>query len=216
MGYTISQYTELNDLLLSKEMTFTSDAIAVTPTKYGLTAANSTAIATVVSLFDTSVQNLVAAEAAYRAAVQAKNTARLNLTEKMRDFLPICYANMDVSNEELAEILLAPRTPRANFIAPTQVESFQATALSNGIVKFKWSRSGNTSSTIFQLEEQDANGDWQLVWSGSRIRCELSGYTPGVEAAFRVVATKGDSFSQPSSVAVIYNNSSGNGLRLAA
>lgn len=215
MSYTISTFTELRDDILAKDAAYSSQIVTFAPTAVGLTATLATQFATAVGAFDTALQDLIAADAAYRVAVQTKNSARLTLVTTMREIFPMCYANQSVSNAELASILLAPRAPRSSFVAPMQPTNLVATPQLDGYVKFTWNRNGNNSATTFQLEQRDTDGEWFIIWSGGRRSATIPGFAAGVEETFRVIAVKGESSSLPSPSYTIYSGAGGGALRAA-
>jgi hypothetical protein len=148
--------------------------------------------------------------------VQAQANTRAAVQSVFQSFLAISYASPSVSNERLATAGLPPRTERSSFVTPTTPLDLLADAFSNGSVKLKWKRNGNTSSTVFNVEAKTEDGAWELVWSGTQSKTTFSGYAPGVQVSFRVYASKNEEVSEASNVAVIYSSGGQGELQIAA
>lgn len=78
-----------------------------------------------------------------------------------------------------------------------------ATPFIDGTVRLKWNRNGNPANTSFQIEQQTPSG-WVYVKTVSGTKTKLNGYTPGVSASFRVIATRLGLTSPASNVTSIY------------
>ncbi|MCE9558456.1 MAG: fibronectin type III domain-containing protein [Armatimonadetes bacterium] len=214
--FNLTSFNKQPDIPYKDNSTAVSNTISGAPTTFGLTSTIATAISTAAASYETAMDNLYTAETAYRAAVADKETARLALETKWATYVPMMYANPTVTNGVLGSIGFAPKSARGPFVEPIQVTAFTVNAINNGYAKFKWDRNGNNAATVFVLEQKSGTGDWLRVWSGTRSKVQLTGYTPGVEVFFRVFATKGEFVSEPSDTQVIYPSSGIGELSIAA
>ncbi|MCE9559831.1 MAG: fibronectin type III domain-containing protein [Armatimonadetes bacterium] len=181
-----------------------------------MTATIAGQITAAASNYEGAYKDLIAAESAYRSAIEAKDAMKEAFGNVFSQYLTQSYGMPSVTNATLASIGLDPKTVRGPFISPTTPLDFFVDVFSNGYAKFRWKRNGNTSSTVFIIEAKIEDGAWNLIWSGTRSKVELSGFAPGTEVSFRVYATKGDENSSPSNVVVIYSNGGSGELQIAA
>lgn len=212
----LSKFLNSSNDKLSADVVFCADIIGSAPTQFSLTATIAGQMSAAASNFQSAVTAVNETEAVYRAAVQAQANARAALQSVFQSNLAVSYASPSVSNEKLASAGLPPRTERSSFVSPTTPLEFLADAFSNGSVKLKWKRNGNTSSTVFNIEAKTEDGAWELVWSGTQSKTTFSNYAPGVEVSFRVYASKNDEFSEASNIAVIYSSGGQSELQIAA
>lgn len=215
--YKLHQLQDLSDVLLDQEVEQLTTAATASPTTYGLTSGLALEMASAYSQYNVAYQALLAADTEYRKAVQDKISQRDALLIKLNEILPMCYANKDVTNNELAALGLAPRVPRGGLTplyAP--IELTVTPVANNSAVKLKWKRNGNSTSTIYVIEKQVEDGAWEIVWTGGRTKTELGNTPAGVEASFRVYATKADENSNFSNEVTIYRPGGAGALRVAA
>ena len=168
-----------------------------------------------ITRFQTAYDALVAAKAAYEAAVQTKEFERSRMINDIRPFVgqfqsmpgipKAVYADMDIP----AKAKPGPRT------APEIPSDFVATPYATGAVVFSWNRNGNSASTLFSIQESTPSG-WITIWSGTRKKVTLSGYAPGVETLFRLIATRNNETSLPTNTVSIYQTGEEGSVQLAA
>lgn len=142
---------------------------------------------------------LTTAKGAYEAAVQAKDTARAALIEVNQGFIAQWQALPNLDPKILETLGVPQRGTRGQRTAPTTPENLIAKAQVNGEVFLTYSRSGNSQTTVFTVEQSEPDSTtWTPIFSSTRTRVRLTGYTPGVETRFRVRATRNGMVSSPS------------------
>jgi hypothetical protein len=164
--------------------------------------------------FSTALEIEDSARIAYENAIQAKNNARRVAESAARTYGQKFRADLRVAPYRLTDMGLSPRTttrtpgvlnPASDLVA--SVDAQTATA------SLKWTRNGSSKGTIFVIEESlNGSGTWSAVTTSTKTRVDITGITPGIERAYRVVATRKSEFAGASNVAEIYSPS----LRSAA
>lgn len=201
-----NDFSRLSDAELSKVADIVATALAADPSGYGIVAGDATSIASRLSQFDTSVNAFVVAETALRAASEAKKSWRSLLLSTLGKVSNKVYAAELATNEMLAAAGLSIReTPTA--ILPKKVLDFIATPNADGTVKLKWERNGNKYGVLFVIEMRpDATAEWEQLLSTQRQSITVSGFTPGVRAEFRCIATNRGLSATPSDIDTIYED----------
>lgn len=211
---TVSEWVAQSDPLLVNAANAATTVIAATPANYAMNSTNATLLATRATAFSGAFDALEEAKAAYDAAIKAKQIARESFTTLFTDLLTASVATPSVTEPNLALIGLLKRTPRS--VRPLrQPLSFAITPTATGLLECKWKRNQNTNATVFVIQ-QIIDGEWEQMWSGTRIRAVLAGYPQGVPATFRVIATKSDEESEPSLTVTVYGAGGEGALRVAA
>ncbi|MEQ1822448.1 MAG: fibronectin type III domain-containing protein [Fimbriimonadaceae bacterium] len=111
---------------------------------------------------------------------------------------------------------LAPHDEIQSPIEPDQPTDLIVTPFADGQVKLEWKRNDNPCGVIFVIEASIADAPWVQVFCTKRANVKIPGFTPGVKATFRVLATNRGQFSFPSLPASIYVQPAPVGLRLKA
>ncbi|MCE9560077.1 MAG: fibronectin type III domain-containing protein [Armatimonadetes bacterium] len=212
----LSRFTRQPDYDFARTGVTATTAILASPTTYGLVSGNATQLNTTMTAYVDALDSLDTVELAYRAAVAAKNDARLVAEQTFTKWLLVSYAAPTVTNEALTGIGLDAKTTGSTPRPLTIPLNLTAAPRETGFVNLKWKRNGNTNNTVFLVEAQIEDGAWELVASTNGSKVELSGYEPGVQVSFRVVAQKSGEQSEPSNVFVIYRNGGNMNLELAA
>lgn len=169
-----------------------------------------------ITAYQASLDELAAAKAAYEAAVITKDTKRAEMIDTNRVFVGQ-FQNNPLIPVEVFELLDIPEKakpgPRS---APVSPSSLVAVANADSSVILSWDTTGNSASTTYTIQASEGAG-WSNVWSGTRKRVKLTGYTPGVTVLFRVIAIRNNTESLPSNTAGIYQSgNSGETLEIAA
>lgn len=196
----------LSDSALSNQAETTSIAVAADEAGYGISAGDSTSLETRLTQFNTALDTFAIAETAFRAASEAKKTARGLLLSSLSKVANKVYAAELATNEMLAAAGLAVRDPRS-VVTPQKVLAFLATPNADGTVKLAWQRNGNKYGVLFVIEfRPDATADWEQLTTTKRQSLTVSGFDPGVRADFRVIATNIGLSSTPSDIQTIYED----------
>lgn len=181
---------------------------------YGLTAAEFATLETDSGNFNTSVLNSDNADAAKLAATQDKKSKKTKVTNTASNIAKKIYANVNVTDQMLANIGLAPRNSGSTRTTPKVPLSLVATTNNVGEVRFQWKRNGNSNSTIFVIQQLQA-GVWTSIYSTGRTRETLTGFAP-VETRFRVFAQVNGLSSPPSPEVIIWGSGDESTIELAA
>lgn len=211
----LTKYLSQRDTELAKAADSATTTIAGAPAVFGLTTTEANGLATRAAAFSAKLDEMKAAKLAYETLIEEKDIARAQLRSQFQSYMAQAYASLTVSDPAFVSIGLDPREPKQS--RPVRIPlNFTVEPFSNGTIVAKWKRNQNTSYTTFRLQQLSEDGVWEEIWSGATLRVELSGFTPGVEQSFRVVAAKGEETSLPSNEAQIYPRNGEEGLRVAA
>lgn len=192
-----------------------STAISAAPTSYGLTPLQATALAALLTAYNTNIAAWDAAEAALRSATQAKALAKASLTSNLADLAKIIYAFPGITDTLIAAAGLAIyATPGT--VTPVTPTDLIANPKPTGAVALKWNRSGNPYGVTFAIEAKPEGGTYSVVAVTDASKFTLSGYTPGVATWFRVVAINRGLRSDPSLEVSIYHDAETFELEIAA
>ena len=189
----------------------------VAPNEWGITSGEISGLVQTSGDLTDKVNALVAARAAEKTAMTARDGSRDSLLYVLNSVAATVYANPNVTDEMLSAIGLAPR--RANGsrpVAPTAVTDLLAKPSVDGNVRLSWKRGANRPSTVFLIQTSPDDATWTTVRAVTSTRETLSGYEAGEGMWFRVVATNRVGEAAPSAKASIYTPVAPPALRLAA
>lgn len=183
---------------------------------YGVTVGQSGALEAAKDGFGADLADVAAKKAAFRAAVEGKMAQRTSLTEVISTISAVIYNNPAVTPEMIAALGLQPRaTSRAKQTPKTPLELL-ATPFANGDVKLVWKRGENSYGAVYVIETKIGSGAWTQVFSTTKTRTTLEGFTPGTAVWFRIRATRNGLWSSASNDAPIYAPAPEFELHLAA
>lgn len=188
-----------------------------TPTAYGLTTLQITALGDLLTEVDAKIAADVNAHAAAKAATTDKVESLGVLANTLCEFAKIIYAHPGITDTQIETAGFAiPQKPAKR--TPKEPTNLNAVPTPSGDVNLSWKRNGNTKGIMFTVEQApEMDGPWSNVVTTTASKVTLKGYTPGVSKFFRVTASTRGLFSTPSLAAVIYaNGSQGAELKLAA
>lgn len=169
--------------------------------------------------YQEALANVIEAKASYEASVINKNNAKLNSINVNRKYVAQFQAIPNLSEEVFQSLDIPARHTSGTRSAAATPSGLIATAQVNGGVTLKYARNGNSQSTTFTIQQSDDEGaTWSNIYSSSKTRVNLAGYTPGVSIWFRVFATRNNTSSAPTQPVVIWANGSPEfgGLEVAA
>ncbi|HMS56460.1 MAG TPA: hypothetical protein PKA27_13770 [Fimbriimonadaceae bacterium] len=178
--------------------------VTATPTAYGLTAAQASALDVAVTNFLDAKSAVEDKRSEYRAAVEEQNQYRDELVTLMSQYTSIIYKNPTVTPAMIALLGLEPRDTSPTASVPFTPTSFEATPFADGSVNFSWNRNGNSRSTMFIIEQKNPGGEWSVLTTTTKTKVSLFGFTPGEEKWFRVYASVNNQASAPSFEDPIY------------
>ncbi len=156
--------------------------------------------------FNTDLADSISMRQAAEIATSQKDAARKAATDLVRPYVKQWQANPAIPESVKNALDLPPTGTRGIPTNPTQPLEFVATPSSTGSVAFKWKRNGNNQRTAFIIEKLVGTA-WVTVDTTFKTRVSVSGFAPGVEETFRVVARRNNVNSLPSNVQTIYATS---------
>jgi hypothetical protein len=211
-----NEYNNMTDAQLQSLATQMDSILATGFASYGLTAPQAAALTAATTGFGGSLANVASKRAALAGAVQGKDANRGTLLENISGICVVIYNDPSVSDEKIADLGLQPRATTRTLHPPYTPQTLLATPYATGNVLLKWSRGQNLYGAVYIVETRSETGDWEQVYSTTRTRITLTGYTPGIPAWFRIKATRNGQTSTPSNESPIYHEGGGMQLQLAA
>ncbi len=185
----------------------------------GLVAGDITPISGGASAYQTALNNVTAAQDAYKQALLSKDAAKKTVVNNVRVLARKVQGNAAVTPAQKAALGFNPRTgERVNHKVYTPVNLI-ATPATDGTNSLKWKPGLNAAGTIYIIEmSYGKTDDWVYVTSVTAKRFVHRKQKPGVLVFYRVTAQRGDQKSEPSNPASVYGPSSSEevDLRLAA
>ena len=145
------------------------------------------------------------ARAAYRQAVQNRDSARRTLASTAQEVARLAYAS-PLSPGLIAALGLSPRSTSRARVVPATPQNLVANPQVDGDVRLEWTGGAPGRRVRYVVEGQTGSGWGYLIDVGST-RVTLSDYAPGVASAFRVRASANGTLSAPSNEAAIYPSS---------
>jgi len=157
------------------------------------------------TLFNTSLNDQTAAQAAARGAVSDCTTERNDTVDLLSRFNGIFKANMAVSNELLALLGLPPRNQGGDHLPVFAPTNLAGLGCSNGVNALTWERNGNFPGVNYVVEAAyDGGTVWEIIDVVPTTKMDHFDQTPGREVAYRVYAKRRNIKSPPSNTAIIY------------
>ncbi len=142
--------------------------------------------------FNEAMRNLVAARAAYEAAVVRKDLVRARAVDVDRRYVARFQADSSLSIDTFGRLDVPLRTRRGARGRAKPVERVIASADIYGVATIQYKRGENPESVLFLIQESRNGGPWTTVTSTKRTRIKLKGYPPGEPVVFRVVTLRNE------------------------
>ncbi len=171
---------------------------------YGVSKAAVDGLAAATEKLEAANQAVVAAKAAYHAAVAEREAERVVCSESVAGIARTAFANPAVTPAMVLDLGLSPHSTSRTKVIPKAPSMLTATPAANGNVRLAWARSGNAKAVNFIIEARDAAGAWRFVAVTTCASATVEGFAPGMATWFRVTASKNGLTSAPSPVAAIY------------
>jgi len=172
---------------------------------YGLSAAQTTALATANTALAAAITAKQAARDASKAATQAAKAARQDLLSALSSIGGTIYNNPSLTSAQIAAAGYAVHDDSRTSHSPIQPIGLTATPNSYGTVTFTFEANGNVYPTTYIIEGRGSlEAEWATVTTTTRRRLSVSGFAVGETHWFRVRASRNDVTSIPSNVAAIW------------
>jgi hypothetical protein len=152
-----------------------------------------------------SIANFTTAQAAAKAATQAKQDSRSSTEGTVRTFVKRIQADKSVSDELRERLGIAVRDSAPSPINPVPPTNLVVTGLDTGVNQLAWKNNGNKQGTVYHIEAKVGDtGAWSLIDTTTKTKFSHTGQRPGVKVAYRIRAKRGDRGSEFSNEAVVY------------
>lgn len=203
-----NNFSNLTDAQLIAALTSMVNGLDGQTAIYGLTTADYTALESDAGQFNSSVESATLAEDARKAATANKRTRKSAAVTRLGNLAKRIYGNPAVTNEQLANVGLAPRSTGGTRQTPKTPLDFLALAGVEGQVNFKWKRNANPRTAIFVIQQWQS-GSWATIALTNKLNVTLTGFPLNVTARFRVLAQVNQEASLPSNESVIWPSEEG-------
>ena len=175
------------------------------PSDFGVSASQMTALVGAAGGLNAKNAAVVAAKAAYHAAVEARDAGDAVCKEAIASVAATVYATKTVTPNMVRAIGLQPRATTRTKIVPTMPTGVVAKIQEDRNVRLSWKRGANAAGVIFRIEAQASpDGEWAFAGETTATKIALAGYLPGEATSFRVVAAKNGLEAPASDVVSIY------------
>jgi hypothetical protein len=182
-------------------------------TGYGITLQQADAVSLKSQAYVGSLESLATAQTALRNAYTTKDETREDFLADVSVLAGRIKANPSVTAQMLTAAGLPPRNSGGSDRAPVTPRDLSATGFPNGTNRLRWKSAGNTSRTVYVVEQRfSTSEDWEIVGATTSTTLETEDNTVGQMVFYRVSAQRNQSTSMPSAVVVVY----GEGSALAA
>lgn len=191
--------------------------VSGSPTTWGLTTSDVTALNTIMGQWDVDYGQALALEKSKLAAVSQKDARKAELIRRFRLLNNKVQATPSVTAAMKVEAgFSVPDTTPTAVIAQT-VTTLSVTGFDTGANNLKWARSGNKSAVKFAVFVSYDNGaEWSQVTVVTKTKFEHKGQTPGQTAWYKVVAYSASNTALASPIAVVYADGGSESFELAA
>lgn len=198
----------LSDVDLAAALTNLADVCAAHQAELNLTLDDVAEIQGAADSFTTDLNAAVAAKAAARSAVEAKNITRQRSREIAAKWSRIFRSNESIPDSLLVNMRMAPHVVPGTRTTPNAPSSFTASVNGEGSVLLKWHRAGNRQGTQFVIEVQyEPGARWTILDITTQCKYRAR-FEPGRYVAFRVKARRGGRVSEISQPCTLWYSGS--------
>lgn len=182
----------------------------------GVSTAELTAVTNGTDGFKGTLETVARTESDARGAVEAKNASKSSVRNSFRVVVDKLYATPSITNSTLATLGLPPRPGTTLPTPPVTVTNVRGEANANGTARLRWSRNGNTSTTMFLVEASVDGSPFVQIAQTLRVSFTDPAATPGVPKTYRIVSFNALGRSAPSTAVTIYADGGEGLLEIAA
>ncbi len=174
-------------------------------TELKLTLADVQPVTTDATQFQTKLSAAVAAKDAAKIATHSRVLARNKAVKDARALVKRIQGTPGVSDETKMALRITVSSGRRPEVPVYQPTSPSATVQADLNVLVKWHKNGNFYGTGYVIERQlGAGAAWTTIEKVTATRFVDTTLTPGVNATYRITATRGHLASAPSAEASLY------------
>jgi hypothetical protein len=178
-------YRQTDAELVASSLTF-STLISATPEAYGLTAAQATAYAALNTAYAAAYGTAIEPSTRTRSAVAAKDQARKSLVASAKQLATFIIDNLAVSNAQLIDLGLSPRTARVIGPVPGSPPGVAIKSVNGWIVQIRLSDSvterrgklpGTIGASVFSYVGEAPPADisaWKFEGSTGRVVLDVA------------------------------------------
>ncbi len=148
--------------------------------------------------------NVLAAKAAYEAAIENKKKAFETIDRSVKDNAYYCK-KIAGKNEALLTMVGLSLTKRKEEEAPGQCRLFKVVKQGEGWASFQWKRPDKGGSVrAYKIERRNTTGDiWEIATVAMETKIEAQNQTIGEAFEYRVVATNKIGDGMPSNTVMV-------------
>ena len=180
-------------------------------TAIGLTTTDIGPITTQKAEFDHSITESETAKAAALAATENKKTTRKSIEAKARALVKRIQAKADVPTDikRQLQITVSGDTP-APPVKPYPPTNLTAIVAGSGVYELAWKKNGNSTVVLYSVEAKIGTAtSFISVFTTKKLSYTHSGNAPGVKIVYQIRALHGETFSEPSNLAIVNDGISG-------
>ncbi|MBC8384545.1 MAG: fibronectin type III domain-containing protein [Candidatus Cloacimonetes bacterium] len=109
------------------------------------------------------------------------------------------------TNQMIEECGLPRHDTTPSVIVAVKPDDLKAEGLESGTIKLNWKNGGNKPGTLYRIENKhQEDADFSLVETVTATKYSHKGQTPGLFVLYRIVAKRGEQFSEPSNEVAVY------------
>lgn len=172
----------------------------------GLTAGQFTALTALNTSLKAATLAKVAAEGAYRAAVDTENAAAASAEASLRamGMAATNHTNMTDALRNAATLTVRDTEPSPGIIP--LVEDLSVVGRPNGNNQLKWGSVPGSRGVIWEVEMSlGSSGNWTVIGGTSKRSFLHENAGAGVHRLYRIVARRGDIRGEPGNEAAVYS-----------
>ncbi len=173
-----------------------------------LTVAELNALQTGTGVFDSKTRAAYDAHVAALAATVARAQARKAVVAQARALVKRLQTTPGMDDVLRVQLKIAVTQKRRGVIPVFTPAVLSAAVRPDMSIGLKWERGGNTYGTGYVVERESGDGGaWTMLRQVTATRFVDETLPPGVNATYRVLATRGKQTSMPSNEARVYPQS---------
>lgn len=153
-----------------------------------------------------AISDLIAAEAAYHAAVSAAESVQLLSLDDIQSVKYLMKAS-GCSGAVFSTAGFNPPVTDPVAYLPNDPTELSAFGFSNGVNALKWKGNNSLGAVVYVVQAKiGASTDWVEVGTSTKQRFQHTPVTPGIRYEYRVFARAASADSNPTGTAVVYGS----------
>ncbi|MBC8384797.1 MAG: fibronectin type III domain-containing protein [Candidatus Cloacimonetes bacterium] len=155
--------------------------------------------------FKSKLSESVAAQIAAAEAVVAKNLSREDLTVFYKGHIAKFQVDNEIPDTLRASLGITIRDKIPSHVPAYKPEDLKAEGKASGTIVLDWKAGQNKQNTLYIIESRHADQpDFVRVDMVTATKYNHKNQTPGKFVTYRIIARRGDEYSEPSNEASVY------------